>query len=32
MVVCVRCARMWVIGFCLSGVFLCRADAPIPLF
>ena len=23
---------MWVIGFCLSGVFLYRVDAPFPLF
>ena len=32
MVVCVGCVHMWVIGFCLSGVFLFRADAPFPLF
>ena len=32
LVVCVGCARMWVIDCRLSGVFLFRADAPFPLF
>ena len=32
LVVCVGCARMWVIDCRLSGVFLFRVDSPFPLF